>query len=321
MFLKKISICIPCYNEEDNINQIYEAVVAEMEKEPEYDFEIVFPDNASKDNSAKVLKELCKKDKRVKAIINRRNYGPKRSNYNAFYRSSGDAMITMACDLQDPPHMIHELLREWEKGNLVVFAQKTESRESVFMYLIRTLYYKIIKYFSNVNHYEHVSSLFLLDRSVIDTLKEIDDYEIDVHHLIEDLGYHVALVPYTQDKRQRGKSSYNFVRYFDFAITELVNTSYFPLRIATFLGCIMSFFSFLVGIIYLVYKLMFWDTFDAGFAPMIIGLFLLGSIQILFLGIIGEYIGVLMRKITKRPIVLEEEAINFEDDKVNKEKE
>lgn len=316
--MKRISICVPCYNEEDNINQIYESIVFEMEKEPEYEFEIIFPDNASRDNSANLLRELCKKDHRVKVIINRRNYGPKRSNLNAFYRSSGDAMITMACDLQDPPQMIHELLREWEKGNLVVFGQKTVSRENIFMYGIRTLYYKIIKYFSNINHYEHVSSLFLLDRSVIDTVKDIDDYEIDIHHLIEDLGYHVALVPYTQEKRKRGKSSYNFIRYFDFAITELVNTSYFPLRIATFLGCIMSFICFLVGIVYFVYKLIFWNTFDAGLAPIVIGLFLLGSIQIMFLGIIGEYIGVLMRKITKRPVVLEEDAINFEEEKEKK---
>ena len=153
--------------------------------------------------------------------------------------------------------------------------------------------------------------MFLLDKEVVDTVKAIDDFEIDVHHLIEDLGYGVVLVPYTQEKRAKGKSSYNFIRYFDFAITELVNTSYFPLRIATFFGTIMSFLSFLVGMAYFIYKLIFWNTFDAGAAPIVIGLFLLGSIQIMFLGIIGEYIGVIMRKLTKRPVVIEEETINL----------
>lgn len=312
--MKKVSICIPCYNEEKNIENMYQAILDEMKKEPLYDFEILFADNASRDHSKEILKKLAARDDRVKVVINQRNFGPKRSNYNIFFRASGEAVYTMACDFQDPPAMIHELLREWEKGNLVVFGQKTNTRENFIMRGIRTLYYKIIKYFSSINHYEHVSSLFLIDKDVVDTIEKLDDFEIDVHHLIEDLGYHVSLVPYTQEKRAAGKSSYNFFRYFDFAITELVNTSYFPLRIATFLGTIMSIFSFIIGIVYFIYKLLFWNSFDAGLAPVVIGLFLLGSIQIMFLGIIGEYIGVLMRKITKRPLVVEEEAINFETD-------
>ena len=309
--MKKISICVPCYNEESNIENMYNALKKEIESEKDYTFEFVFADNASKDSSREVLRKIAENDEAVKVIVNRRNYGPKRSNYNAFFRASGDAIITLACDFQDPPQMIHDLLRVWEKGNLVAFGQKTNAKENFIMHAIRTLYYKIIKYFSSVKHYEHVSSLFLLDKEVVDTVKAIDDFEIDVHHLIEDLGYGVVLVPYTQEKRAKGKSSYNFIRYFDFAITELVNTSYFPLRIATFFGTIMSFLSFLVGIAYFIYKLIFWNTFDAGAAPIVIGLFLLGSIQIMFLGIIGEYIGVIMRKLTKRPVVLEEETINL----------
>ena len=312
--MKKVSICIPCYNEEENIENLYNVLKEEIESEKEYDFEFVFADNASKDSSREILSKLANEDPGVKVIVNRRNYGPKRSNYNAFFRASGDVILTMACDFQDPPAMIHELLRSWEKGNLVVFGQKTNSKENCVMHLIRSLYYKIIKYFSEVNHYEHVSSLFLMDREVVDVIKKIDDFEIDVHHLIEDLGYSVALVPYTQEKRAKGKSSYNFIRYFDFAITELVNTSYLPLRIATYLGSIMSFLSFLVGIVYFVYKLIFWDTFDAGSAPVVIGLFLLGSIQIMFLGIIGEYVGVITKKLSKRPLVLEEETFNLETD-------
>ncbi|MCR5847096.1 MAG: glycosyltransferase family 2 protein [Lachnospiraceae bacterium] len=313
--MKKISICVPCYNEEANIENMYNALKKEAESEKDYTFEFIFPDNASKDSSREVLKKIASQDDSVKVIINRRNYGPKRSNYNAFFRATGDAIITLACDFQDPPSMIHPLLREWEKGNLVVFGQKTNAKENFIMHSIRTLYYKIIKYFSSVKHYEHVSSLFLLDKEVVDTVKAIDDFEIDVHHLIEDLGYGVVLVPYTHEKRAKGKSSYNFIRYFDFAITELVNTSYFPLRIATFFGFISSFISFVVGMVYFVYKLIFWNTFNAGAAPIVIGLFLLGSIQITFLGIIGEYIGVIMRKLTKRPVVLEEETINFSGEK------
>jgi glycosyltransferase involved in cell wall biosynthesis len=312
--MKKVSICIPCYNEEGNIENIYKTLKEEIKSETDYDFEFVFADNASKDSSREILRKLANEDPNVKAIINRRNYGPKRSNYNAFFRASGDVIITMACDFQDPPSMIHDLLRSWEKGNLVVFGQKINSKESFFMHVIRSLYYKIIRYFSEVNHYEHVSSLFLMDKEVVDTVRSIDDFEIDVHHLIEDLGYSVSLVPYTQEKRAKGKSSYNFIRYFDFAITELVNTSFMPLRIATFFGSIMSVISFIVGIAYFIYKLIFWDTFDAGLAPVVIGLFLLGSIQIMFLGIIGEYIGVITKKLTKRPVVLEEETFNLEYD-------
>lgn len=317
--MKKVSICIPCYNEEGNIENMYHALLEEIKSETEYEFEFVFADNASKDSSRDILNRLAKEDKNVKAIINRRNYGPKRSNYNAFFRANGDAILTLACDFQDPPSMIHELLRAWEKGNLVVFGQKTNTKENPIMYCVRTLYYKIIKYFSNVNHYEHVSSLLLLDKEVVDMIKEIGDFEIDAHHLIEDLGYSISLVPYTQEKRAKGKSSYNFIRYFDFAVTELVNTSFFPLRIATFFGFIMSFLSFMVGLVYFVYKLIFWNSFNAGAAPVVIGLFMLGSIQIMFLGIIGEYIGVIMRKLTKRPVVLEKESFNLSNERINKE--
>lgn len=312
--MKKISICVPCYNEQDNIQLLYETLVSEMKKEKSYDYEIVFADNASTDNSKTILRNLAAKDSKVKVIFNLRNYGPKRSNSNGFYRSSGDAVITLAADFQDPPELIHSLLRCWEKGDLVVFGQKIVAKEDKLKHGLRTLYYKIIKYFSSINHYEHVSSLFLLDRSVINVIKEVDDPDIDVHHLIEDLGFHVRLVPYTQELRRAGNSSYNVIRYFDFAITELVNTSYVPLRIATVLGTVMSFLSFLVGLLYFIYKLIFWERFDAGLAPILIGIFFLGSVQLMFLGIIGEYIGAILRKITKRPLVLEEETLNFDNE-------
>lgn len=312
----KISICIPCYNEKDNLEAIYQSITEEMCQE-KYDYEIIFADNASKDESRVVLRKLAERDKHVKVILNLSNYGPKRSNYNGIYRSTGDAMITLACDFQDPISMIHILLRKWEEGNKVVFGQKVLSKENPFKRGLRTLYYRIIQVFSNVKHNEHVSSLFLLDRSVIDTLKTINDFDLDIHHLLEELGYPIMLVPYVQEKRRAGKSSYNMLRYLDFAIVELINTSYVPLRITTILGVCMSICSFLLGVSYLVYKLMFWYTFDAGMAPIVIGLFFLGSVQLMFMGIIGEYIGVVLRKITNRPLVLEEEIINFDNQKEN----
>lgn len=312
--MKKISICIPCYNEEKNIMDTYNCVTGVMGGLSRYDYEIIFADNASTDNSEAILRELAGRDKRVKVILNYRNYGPMRSGKNVCFRATGDAIISIPCDLQEPPEMIPEFIKEWENGNLIVWGQKTKSKENPIKYFLRGIYYKIIKNFSDIPQYEQTNSFGITDRSVYDVVKELNEPYMALRHLVADLGYPVKFIPYTQERRKKGKSSYNIWRYFDFAVNSLVMTSKAPLRLTTIFGVICSAISFLMGMIYLIYKLVFWDSFAAGIAPAVIAVFFLGSVQILTIGMIGEYVGVILTKITKRPLVIEKECLNFDDD-------
>lgn len=309
--MKKISVCIPCYNEEKNIMNAYRRVSAVMKALDQYDYEILFADNASKDGSEAILRQLATEDKHVKVIFNMRNYGPMRSGKNACFRATGDAVISLPCDLQEPPEMIPEFVKEWEKGNLIVWGQKTKSKENPVKYFLRGVYYKIINMFSDVPQYEQTDGFGITDRAVYDMVKTLNEQDMAVRHMVADLGYPVKLIPYTQERRQYGKSSYNLWRYFDFALTSLIRTSRAPLRLTTILGVICSIISFIMGIIYLVYKLIRWDSFSVGIAPLVIAVFFLGSVQILSMGIIGEYVGVILTKTTKRPLVLEKECLNF----------
>lgn len=309
--MKKISVCIPCYNEEKNIMNAYNRVSNVLSTLEKYDYEILFADNASKDGSEAILRQLAAEDKHVKVIFNMRNYGPMRSGKNMCFRATGDAVISMPCDLQEPPEMIPEFVKEWEKGNLIVWGQKTKSKENPVKYFLRSIYYKIIKMFSDVPQYEQTDGFGITDRSVYDMIKSLDDQDVEVRHMIADLGYPVKLIPYTQERRQYGKSSYNLWRYFDFALTSLITTSRVPLRLTTILGVICSIISFALGTIYLIYKLARWNSFSVGIAPLVIAVFFLGSVQILSIGMIGEYVGVVLSKATKRPLVLERECLNF----------
>jgi polyisoprenyl-phosphate glycosyltransferase len=310
--LKKISIVVACYNEEGNVREMAETLVNEMQKLPQYDYEIIFADNNSEDSTQNILKELAEDNKKIKVIINNRNYGPGRSPRNAFRYVTGDAIISIACDFQDPPEKIKEFIKYWEDGYLAVYGQKTGSKEGIFKYSLRTLYYKIVAAFSDIPQYKHISGICLNDRKVLKQLLDADE-SIAFRNLIADLGYEVKLIPYKQEKRKSGKSSYNLSRYFNFAINSLVTTSTLPLRIATVVGSVTAFISFLFGMIYLVYKLIYFNSFSAGIAPIVIGIFFLGSIQILFIGLIGEYVGAIHKKLTKTPPVIEKELINLED--------
>ena len=310
--MKKISICVPCYNEEANVRAMAMAIVREMEKLPQYDYEVIFVDNNSEDNTQKILREVAEHNKKIKVIFNNRNYGPMRSPRNALRHATGDAIIGLACDFQDPPEMITTFIKHWEDGYLVVCGQKKGSKEGKIKYCLRTIYYKIIATFSDIPQYEHISGINLNDRKVLDQLLAADD-TIAFRYLIAELGYTVKLVPYTQEKRKGGKSSYNVGRYFSFALSSLVATSTVPLRIAIVFGGITSSISFFIGIIYLAYKLIYFQRFSAGMAPLLIGMFFLGSIQILFIGLLGEYIGAIFKKLTKVPPVIEKELINFDE--------
>lgn len=309
--MKKISVCIPCYNEEKNIMNAYNRVSKELRTLDQYDYEILFADNASKDGSEAILRQLAAEDKHTKVIFNMRNYGAARSGKNLCFRATGDAVISIPCDLQEPPEMIPEFVKEWEKGNLIVWGQKTKSKENPIKYFFRGVYYKIIKMFSDVPQYEQTVGFGIMDRSVYNMIKSLDEYDMAIRHMVAELGYPVKFIPYTQERRKYGKSSYNLWRYFDFALTSLIRTSRVPLRMTTILGTICSVISFIIGTIYLVYKLVCWNNFSAGIAPLVIAVFFLGSVQILSIGMIGEYVGIVLTKVTKRPLVLERECLNF----------
>lgn len=311
--MKKISICICCYNEEGNVYDMYSAVSKEMKKlEDRYDHEIIFSDNDSKDDTRNILKTIAQKDDHVKVILNTRNFGATRSGLNCAFRSTGDCMILLPCDFQTPPELIPQWIRLWEEGNKIVCGQKVRSRESRLKYFLRNVFYGIIKLSSEVPQYEHLTGLMLIDEQILNVMRETYEADADFRFLIADLGYKIKIVPYEQQERRAGKSSYNIARYLDFAITSLVNTSWIPLRLATVTGVLVSVICFMVGLVYLVYKLTHWYTFDAGTAPILIGMFFIGAVQLLFIGVVGEYVGSILRKISKSPLVVEEEIINFD---------
>lgn len=310
--MKHISVMTPCYNEEGNIRNIYNAVKEQFDKMPQYTYEHIFIDNYSTDNSRKILRELAAEDSNVKVILNARNFGPNRSGSYGMLQGTGDALICIVCDLQDPPEMIPTFLQKWEEGYKVVLGQKTKSKENPLMFQVRKLYYKIMERLSETEHLTNVTGYGLFDKEVLDMIKWMDDPDPYIRGLVTQLGYKWCLVEYTQQERTSGKSSYNFNRYFDFAITGLTHVSKKPLRIVTLVGLIMSAISFVIAIIYLVFKLVHWYEFDMGTAPILIGIFLLGSVQLACLGVIGEYIGAILTKVTKRPMVVEEERINFD---------
>ena len=308
--MKKISVKIPCYNEIGNIREMAETVSGIM-AETAYEYEILFTDNGSTDGTADVLRELASKDQRIKVILNNRNYGlDGRSGRNSDKYVSGDAVITLPCDFQEPPELIPEFIKYWELGYKVVCGQKISSEEGKFKYACRDLFYKLINHFSDTPQHAHVSGINLIDREVLEEYLK-SDYDIFLRFALADMGYKTQYIQYRQQKRRSGKSSYNVWRYLSFAITSMVTTSNAPLRIMSVAGLIMSFFSFLIGVVYLVMKLVLWNRFQAGMAPIMIGIFFLGSVQLLFIGLLGEYIGAILRKVTRLPDVIVSEKINL----------
>lgn len=311
--MKHISVMTPCYNEEGNIQNIYQEVRKQFDELPQYTYEHIFIDNCSTDKSRQILRELASQDKNVKVILNARNFGPNRSGTYGMLQATGDALICIVCDMQDPPEMIPLFLQKWEEGYKVVMGQKTKSKENFLMFQVRKLYYKIMELLSETEHLENVTGYGLYDKEVLETIRWMDDPDPYIRGLVTELGYKWCLVEYTQRKRERGKSSYNFNSYFDFAITGLTHVSKKPLRIVTLAGIGMSVVSFVFAIVYLVMKLIYWDSFEMGMAPVLIGMFLLGSGQLACIGVIGEYIGAILTRITRRPMVIEEERINFDE--------
>lgn len=315
---KLISIVSGCYNEEDNLPIYYKELSAIMDSLSQYDFECLIADNCSTDRSAEILEEIARKDKRFKIVFNLKNYGPDRSGANLLYRAKGNAVICLASDLQDPTEMIPVFLEKWEEGNKIVWGQREKSEENWLMEVVRRLYYRIIRCISENEEIERANGFGLYDREVIDWIKKAGDPVPFVRNLVTDLGYRPYLVPYTRRARAGGKSSYNFFRYVGDAMAGMVATSRVPLRMATYLGFATAGGSLIVAIIYLAYKLLHWYEFDVGVAPMMIGLFFLGAVQLICIGMVGEYVGDILTRVKHRPMVIERKTLNFEGAEMEK---
>ena len=311
--MKKISILIPCYNEEENIVPISQAVIETMERDlPEYAFELVFIDNDSTDNTRPLIRKLCEKDKRVKAIFNARNFGQFNSPYYGMLQVTGDCVVEMVADFQDPVDMIPKYVREWEKGYKIVIGIKTSSKENKVMYWLRSCYYRTIKRLSDVEQIEHFTGSGLYDREFIEVLRNLNDPTPFLRGIVAELGYKRKEIPYEQPKRRAGKTHNNFYRLYDAAMLSVTSYTKAGLRLATFFGFFCSLASMCIALIYLVMKLIWWNRFPAGMAPMLIGMLFLGSVQIFFIGLLGEYIMSINQRVMKRPLVIEEERLNFE---------
>ena len=312
--MKKISVLIPCYNEEENVVPMSQAVVEQLTTRlPQYDYELIFIDNDSSDNTRPLLREVCKRNPKVKAIFNAKNFGQFNSPYHGMLQTTGDCTITMCCDFQDPVEMIPQLVEAWENGAKIVSCIKTESKENPLMRFFRTCYYKTIRKMSSVDQIEHFTGFGLYDKTFIEVLRDLKDPTPFIRGIVAELGYKRVDLPYTQAKRRAGTTHNNFFTLFDAAMLSFTSYTKVGLHLLTILGFILSFLSIMAALIYLVLKLIYWDDFSAGQAPMIIGLFFLNAMELLFIGFVGEYVMSINTRVMNRPLVIEEERINFEE--------
>ena len=313
--MKKISVLIPCYNEAENVGPISRAVTEILEKElPQYDYELVFIDNDSTDGTRDIIRGLCADNPRIKAILNARNFGQFNSPYYGMLQVTGDCVIEMVADFQDPVEMIPKYIHEWEKGYKIVIGIKTSSKENRLMYWLRSCYYKTIKKLSDVEQIEHFTGSGLYDREFIEVLRNLDDPTPFLRGIVAELGYRRKEIPYEQPRRRAGKTHNNFYRLYDAAMLSVTSYTKAGLRLATIFGSIGAVVSMLIAMVYLVMKLIWWDRFPAGMAPMLIGMLFLGSVQLFFIGFLGEYIMSINQRVMKRPLVIEEERINFNEE-------
>lgn len=310
--MKKISVLVPCFNEVENVEPISEAIVQEItSKLPQYDYELVFIDNYSTDGTKTKLEEICQKNKKIKAIFNAKNFGQFNSPFYGMCQTTGDCTICICADFQDPVELISTFVHEWEKGYKIVSGIKTNSEESGFVYFLRSCYYKTIKKMSSVEQIEHFTGFGLYDRSFIDVLRGLDDPTPFIRGIVAELGPKRKDVPYTQARRRTGHTHNNWYTLYDAAMLSFTSYTKVGLRLATFAGFIFSAISMIVALVYLIAKLIWWNSFPLGTAPMVIGIFFMGSIQLFFIGLLGEYVLNINTRIMKRPLVVEEKRINF----------
>ena len=312
---KKISIVIPCYNEEENVRGIYQKTTEILkERLSNYSYEILFIDNDSKDRTREFLREICKKDAGVKAIFNAKNFGQFNSPYYGMCQAAGDCAILVTCDFQDPLELLPEFVEEWERGYRIVCGIKTASRENKVMRFLRTCYYKTIKKMSDIEQIEHFTGFGLYDRSFLEVLKNLDDPTPFLRGIVAELGFRRKDIPYEQQKRAAGRTHNNWATLYDAAMLSFTSYTKVGLRIATVIGSVLSGISLLIAFVYLIMKLIHWERFVAGTIPVLLAVCILGSVQIFFIGLLGEYILSMNKRIMKRPLVIEEERINFEND-------
>ena len=312
--MKKISIVVPCFNEQENIVQISEEIIEGINKMQDYDYELIIIDNCSTDNTRVLIEELCQKNYKIKAIFNSRNFGQFNSPYYALMQTTGDCTILICADFQDPIDMIPRFVKEWEDGYKVVVGIKSKSREGKFMYFLRTCYYKAISRMSENKQIEHFTGFGLYDKEVINVLKRIEEPTPFFRGIIAEIGFKIKEIEYVQLKRRAGKTKNNFYTLYDAAMLSFTSYTKAGLRLATFAGIAVSILSFIIGIIYLALKIVYWDRFSAGLAPVLIGTFFLGSIQLFFIGFLGEYIMAINERVKHRPLVIEEKRINFKNE-------
>ena len=312
---KKISIMVPCYNEEENVEPLSEAVIATIEKDlPEYDYEILFIDNCSKDKTREKLILLCSRNKKIKAIFNTKNFGQFNSPYYGLCQTTGDCTICLCADFQDPIDMIPKFVHEWENGYKIVCGIKTSSKENKIMYFLRGVYYKTIKKMSEVEQIEQFTGFGLYDKSFIQVLRDLKDPTPFLRGIVAELGPERKEIPYEQQERRAGKTNNNWYRLYDAAMLSFTSYTKIGLRLATFIGFGLSAVSVVIAIIYFILKLLHWNDFPAGMTPILLGVFVIGSMQLFFIGLLGEYIMNMNARLMNRPLVIEQERINFDED-------
>lgn len=310
---KKVSIVIPTFNEEENIRPVTEAVMKEIEENlPEYNYEVLIIDNDSQDQTRAIIRELCHENKKVKAILNEKNFGPDNSPYYGLLQATGDCAILFCADFQDPLEMIHKLVREWERGYTVVTAVKTESQENKLVRFFRTIYYKLIRKISNTEIIEHFTGFGCYDQSFLQILRGLDDSVPFLRGVVAEFAGNRSSIEYQQLKRRAGKSHIRFFTLYDMAMRSFTSYTKIGLRLASFLGYVVAAGSFVIAIVYLVRKLLNWNEFGFGIPVILIGMFFLGAIQLIFLGFMGEYIITINQRTMHRPLVVEHERINFD---------
>ena len=312
--MKTISIVVPCYNEEENVQAMADALRETFKKDlPAYRYEILFIDNDSKDRTREIIRKLCAEDKGIKGIFNAKNFGQARSPVYGMKQAYGDCVVRMCADFQDPVDMIPQFVREWEKGTKIVIGVKSASKERRGMYLVRECYYRLINKITDIDHIDQFTGFGLYDRKFVDVVRDLHDPMPYLRGIIAELGFDYKAIEYTQPKRRAGKSKNNFYSLYDYAMIGITSYSKVVMRLATFAGFIIGGLSLVAAVVYLVLKLMYWDRFSAGVAPMVIGMFFLGALQLFFIGLLGEYVLSINTRVLDRPLVVEEERLNFDE--------
>lgn len=309
--MKLISVVSPCFNEEENVELLYEKLKDIFSGLKEYNYEHIFIDNASTDNTVNILKKIAKRDKSLKIIINSRNFGQIRSPFYGLLQANGDAVILLVSDFQDPPELIKDFILKWEEGEKIVVGVKKQSKESKVMFFIRKTFYNFITSISEINLLKNFTGFGLYDKKIIQILRQINDPYPYLRGIICDIGFSIHAIEFVQPVRTKGVTKNNFYSLYDMAMLGIISYSKIPLRLATMLGFLIAVVSFLIALVYLIYKIVFWNNFSVGAAPVVIGIFFFSAVQLFFIGIIGEYVGSIHTQVLKRPLVIEKERVNF----------